>query len=343
MPGVVGAWSGDLAADWGGPLPMVWPITEDIKTSDHWPITKDKARFQGDGVAVVVAESRGLANDAAEVVEVVRTAQTGPRHRGGSEGRLPARARRAGDQRRGPLEPRRRRRPGRVRQRARAAAAPVRGAQDHAQPDRAAWRARVVVPAMGEFTLWTSTQIPHIARVTCRAPPGSPSTSCGSSRRTWVGRSAPSSTSTPEEALCLALARRTGRAVKWIEDRSELRRRRRARGDPRRRGGGHRGGQDPRVPGEGAGRHGRVLPAPHAGDPELGAGSTWALRHAGYWYEFTGVMTNMAPTDAVRGAGRPGRPTSSNARWTRSRHVGKDPAEIRRISFAPSHAGRSRR
>jgi carbon-monoxide dehydrogenase large subunit len=31
MPGVVGAWSGaDLAGEWAGPLPMVWPITEDI-------------------------------------------------------------------------------------------------------------------------------------------------------------------------------------------------------------------------------------------------------------------------------------------------------------------------
>ena len=71
MPGVVGAWSGaDLANDWAGPLPMVWPITEDIKTSDHWPLTKDKARFQGDGVAVVVADTRGRASDAAEAVRV---------------------------------------------------------------------------------------------------------------------------------------------------------------------------------------------------------------------------------------------------------------------------------
>jgi carbon-monoxide dehydrogenase large subunit len=71
ISGVIGAWSAaDLAEEWAGPLPMVWPITEDIKTSDHWPLTGDKARFQGDGVAVVLAESRGLANDGAEAVQV---------------------------------------------------------------------------------------------------------------------------------------------------------------------------------------------------------------------------------------------------------------------------------
>ena len=127
-----------------GPLPMVWPITEDIKTSDHWPLTKDKARFQGDGVAVVVAETRGLAERRGRGRQSrVRAAPRRPRHRGGDEGRLPARPRRARDERGGALEPRGRGRPERVRQRARAAAAPVRGAADHAEPDRAAGRRRV--------------------------------------------------------------------------------------------------------------------------------------------------------------------------------------------------------
>src|SRR5438046_3666110 len=71
MPGVVAAFSGaDLADDWAGPLLMAWPVTEDINNPPHWPLAKDKARFQGDGVAVVVAETRALAADAAEMVEV---------------------------------------------------------------------------------------------------------------------------------------------------------------------------------------------------------------------------------------------------------------------------------
>ena len=54
-------------------LPMVWPITEDIKIPTHWPLTKDVIRFAGDAVAVVVAESRGQAEDAAEEVAVQAT------------------------------------------------------------------------------------------------------------------------------------------------------------------------------------------------------------------------------------------------------------------------------
>src|SRR6476620_5758356 len=71
MDGVVAAYSGaDLADEWAGPLLMAWAVTPDIKNPPHWPLAKDKARHQGDGVAVVVAESRAAAKDAAEAVEV---------------------------------------------------------------------------------------------------------------------------------------------------------------------------------------------------------------------------------------------------------------------------------
>src|SRR3989337_3693063 len=69
--GVVAAFSGaDLADDWKGSLPCAWPVTEDIKMPPHFPLAADEARCQGDGVAVVIAESRALAKDAAELVEV---------------------------------------------------------------------------------------------------------------------------------------------------------------------------------------------------------------------------------------------------------------------------------
>ena len=68
MPGVVGVYT---AADIEvGGLPFVWPITEDIKVPVHMPLSADKIRYNGDAVAVVVAETRGQAYDAAELVTV---------------------------------------------------------------------------------------------------------------------------------------------------------------------------------------------------------------------------------------------------------------------------------
>src|SRR5215212_485432 len=79
LPGVVAAWSGeDLADEWAAALPCAWPISttsfptptdEDPRMPDHWPVAKDKARFAGDAVAVVVAESRAAVKDALEAVE----------------------------------------------------------------------------------------------------------------------------------------------------------------------------------------------------------------------------------------------------------------------------------
>ncbi len=101
MDGCVAAFSGnDLASEWAAPLVCAWPVTDDIKMSEHWPLAKDKARHVGDGVAVVVATSRALAKDAAELVEVELGAAPG-RHRPaqGDGGRRPARPRRLRHQR----------------------------------------------------------------------------------------------------------------------------------------------------------------------------------------------------------------------------------------------------
>ena len=69
VPGVVAAFSGG-DFEWAGPLLMAWPVTDDLKNAPHMPLTTDKARYQGDGVAVVIAESRAAAMDGAEVVDV---------------------------------------------------------------------------------------------------------------------------------------------------------------------------------------------------------------------------------------------------------------------------------
>ncbi len=70
-PGVVEVLTGeDLKDAWPNGLPCIWPVSEDIKMPPHLPLSIDKVRYVGDGVAVVVAESRAQAKDAVELIEV---------------------------------------------------------------------------------------------------------------------------------------------------------------------------------------------------------------------------------------------------------------------------------
>ena len=64
----------DMEADNVGSLPCGWVVTdrhgEAHKAPPHFPLARDKARYVGDHVAVVVAESYAAAKAAAELVEV---------------------------------------------------------------------------------------------------------------------------------------------------------------------------------------------------------------------------------------------------------------------------------
>ena len=75
--------------------------------------------------------------------------------------------------------------------------------------------------AMGEFTMYTSSQIPHIVRTT-------QAITCGIAEAKLrvvapdVGGGFGSKLETyAEESICLALARRLNRPIKWTEERSE--------------------------------------------------------------------------------------------------------------------------
>src|SRR5439155_1743543 len=69
--GVIAAFSGDdLADEWQASLPCAWLPTEDTNQPNHRPLAVDEARYVGDGVAVVIAETRAEASDAAELVQV---------------------------------------------------------------------------------------------------------------------------------------------------------------------------------------------------------------------------------------------------------------------------------
>ncbi|MBW3608669.1 MAG: xanthine dehydrogenase family protein molybdopterin-binding subunit, partial [Actinobacteria bacterium] len=71
-PGVTAVFTGeDVAGDFESPLPMAWvPPGVEIKAPEHWPLARDEVHHVGDAVAIVVGENRYLVADAAEMVDV---------------------------------------------------------------------------------------------------------------------------------------------------------------------------------------------------------------------------------------------------------------------------------
>jgi carbon-monoxide dehydrogenase large subunit len=342
MDGVVAVYTGqDLAADWAGPLLMAWAVSEDLKNPPHWPLTKDVARHQGDGVAVVIAESRVAAKDAAEAVEVdyeplpavvdmeAALADGAPLvHEDIGTNQTYTWSLRNGD-------------PDKV-----FAEAPVvikeRYVIQRAIPNAMEPRAVIVQPApsQGEYTMWSSTQIPHIVKVAMVVATGiseskiriiAPRVGGGFGSKLQVYA---------EEALCLLIAKKLGRPVKWVEERSEnfL--------------ATHHGRDQIQIAELAADEEGKIrgfrfrimtnmgayLMIITPGTPLLGA-FVYCGCYAGEAYDvhFTGVFTNTTPTDAYRGAGRPEATYAiERAIDALARKVGKDTVEIRRLNFIPA-------
>ena len=69
IPGVVAAFTAADLADQLGSLPVGW-VVEGTKLPDHPPLAIDTVRYVGDAVAVVVADDKATAVDAAELVTV---------------------------------------------------------------------------------------------------------------------------------------------------------------------------------------------------------------------------------------------------------------------------------
>src|ERR1700735_3524169 len=73
----------------------------------------------------------------------------------------------------------------------------------------------------GEFTLWSSTQIPHVLRVMLALVTGIPEQNLRVIAPDVGGGFGSKLQVTAEEVLSLLVARRLGRPVKWTETRSE--------------------------------------------------------------------------------------------------------------------------
>jgi carbon-monoxide dehydrogenase large subunit len=350
MAGVVAAFSADdLADEWAAGLPCAWPIatrkfpdpsTEDPRVPDHFPLTKDKARYAGDGVAVVVAASRARAKDALQAVEVdyeplepvldieeALGANAAHVHDELGDNKAYTWSTTNGDIDRVFSE----------------APVVVRERYWHPRliPNAIEPRAVVVqpVPAQGEFTLWSATQIPHILRTTLSLTTGIPETKLRVIAPDVGGGFGSKLNVYAEEALCLALARRLGVPIKWVEERSEnylatiqgrgvLQDMELAATEE-----GKLLGVRARILAEMGGYLQLVTP----GIPMLGAFLYHGVYDAeAYEFECTGVFTNKTPTDAYRGAGRPEATYAIERTMDAlARRLGKDPAEIRRMNLIP--------
>jgi carbon-monoxide dehydrogenase large subunit len=336
---VVGAWSGaDLAGEWRGSLPCAWLPTEDTNAPQHWPVALDKARYAGDAVAVVAATSRGAAEDAMELVRVEYEALPAV---------IDAEAALADD-------------------------APLVHEEfgtnrcytwklDAGEVDRLFAEADVVVveryrhnrlipnaiepravfvetvPAAGEFTLWSTTQVPHILRFALSAVCGVPEAKLRVIAPDVGGGFGSKANVYAEEAVALAVARRLGRPVKWTEGRSEgYLSTTHGRGQA----------QEIALAATSEGRitavrakltvdFGAYLQVVTTGTPLAGAwlySGVYAVE--GYSFECTGVFTNATPTDAYRGAGRPEATYAiERAVDALARRLGADPVEVRRMNF----------
>lgn len=71
MPGVIGVYTGaDLVGDLA-PVPCAWLVPNaELVIPEYRAVAVDKVRFVGDAVAVVVADNRYIAQDAADAIEV---------------------------------------------------------------------------------------------------------------------------------------------------------------------------------------------------------------------------------------------------------------------------------
>ncbi len=230
-PGVFGVYTAaDLGVEGVG-LPCAWPITPDMKTPQRPLLATSTVHFAGEGVAVVVARSAAEARDAAELVEVdyddlppvldmeealaegatlvhpdlgtnenaTWVFDSGAAGTGGSVDEAIAAAEADPDS----VVIRRRFR------------------QQRLIPAFMEPRSCVVDPTGEQITIYAATQVPHILRTMTAATMGLPEAKIRVIAPDVGGGFGGKIAVLPEEMLCLAIAQKLGKPVKWTETRSE--------------------------------------------------------------------------------------------------------------------------
>ena len=339
QPGVVAAFTGnDLAELWKAPMPCAWPVTEDIKMPDHWPLAKDEANFMGDAVAVVIASDRYTAQDALEFIvvdyeplEVVLNMEDALKE----DAPLVHEDMGTNQSYVWPLE-----------------TGDIEGAFEQADvvikeryiqqrliPNAIEPRAVVAYqePANDGVTLYTATQVPHLVRMMLSLVTGVPDQKVRVVAPDVGGGFGSKLNFYVEEALATVIARKLGTPIKWVEDRSE---------NYQATIHGRDQIQDIELAATSEGKilglrvklladMGAYLQLVTPGIPVLGAFMYPGVYQFGaYSIEIKGVFTNKTPTDAYRGAGRPEAAYAiERIVDALARRLDMDPVEIRRKNF----------
>ena len=327
----------DLAGDFAGPMAMVWsPPGVEIKTPEYWPLSGGEVKHVGEAVAVVIGTDRYSVVDAAEEVVVeyeplpvvvnpekaledgspLVWEQFGTNHThqwtvsGGDIDAGLADADVVVEQRL-------------VNHRTAGAPIETRG---------------VLADPHGEnMTMYSATQVPHIARFVLSLLTGMPEDRLRIIAPDVGGGFGAKLQVYPEEVLILVVAKRLGRPVKWIETRSEN------------LSTTHHGRDQINYITLGAKRDGTITGCRARIVADLGAYQllltpfipTLGFPVMGGCYKIPaiditidGVFTNKFCTDAIRGAGRP-----EATYWIEltmdklAAELGMDPLELRRKNF----------
>ena len=341
-PGVVAVLTGRDVADEQGSLPCAWPVTPDMVNPGHPSIAVDEVNHVGEAVAVIVARSKAAAQDAVELVDVdydllpvvldmEQAVEPGAdlTHDHTSSNTSYHFVFDAGEAGTG----------GDTEQAFADAEVVVsrRFVQQRLIPAFMEPRSVVVQPQGDNYTLWSSTQIPHILRVMLAMVTGVPEHKLRVIAPDVGGGFGGKITPTPEEVITLLVARRLGKPIKWTETRSESLMT------------AHHGRDQIQFIDVAADREGNVkglrvrlladmgayLRLITPGIPALGAFMFPGIyKFPAYRFECDGVFTNKVPTDAYRGAGRP------EATFAIERimdelavELGMDPLEVRRKNW----------
>lgn len=343
LPGVLAVYTGQDLIDGGvGKLPCGW-LVPDIKVPTRWPLTVDKVRHVGDGVAAVVAETPYIAYDALDLIEV--DYEPLPAIVGAKAAADPS-ASLVHDDIPGNLSYTWALGDKEACDKAFAEAEHVveldlinqRLIPNAMEPRAAAaqWNA-----AMEEMTVWTTSQNPHIIRLLLGAfTLGVPEHKLRVISPDVGGGFGSKIFHYPEEIIVPWVAKKLNRSVKWVSTRSEA-----MMTDSQGRDHITKAKLALKKDGTFTGLHVQTWADNGAYLSTMAPLIPTALyitlfsglyKMRGIWGEMWGTLTNTVPVDAYRGAGRP------EAAYLIERLVdiaaqelGIDPIEIRRKNFIP--------